>query len=151
MTRTMTPDQFQAELDRRGPDLAAWDPDRAAAARLLLDTSAEARAMHGAARRMAALLARPAPDVSDLKARIMAAARASGQAIRDNVVVPFPTRRVVAPAAFALAASLLFGVFAGWSGLITDPFGTDPFGTQAVDDDPTYEFQALMAGDNYDS
>lgn len=150
MTMMMTPDQFQAELDRRGPDLSTWDAGRAAAARLLLDTSVEARTMHGTALRLAGLLARPAPEVLDLKQRIMAAARASGQAVHQTVtrqtVVPFPTRRVVAPAALALAASLLFGVFAGSSGLITDPFGS-----QTVDDDPTYEFQALMAGDNYDS
>lgn len=145
MTKTMTIRQFDDLLDRLGPDLGQWPEAKAPAARNFLETSAEARAHLDQARRVAALTRRPLPDVETLKARILAAARATHQAVRDNVV-PFPTRRVVTPAAFALAASLLFGVFAGWSGLIADPLGN-----ATVGDDAAYDFQALIAGDNYDS
>lgn len=139
----MTPNQFQADLDRLGPDLDRWPHGEAA--RALLAASAEAAGQWAEAQRVATALRAPAPDVLALKARILAAAQASGQAIRANVV-PFPMRRVVAPAALALAASLIFGVFAGWTGMIADPLGNSANG-----DDPTYEFQALLAGENYDS
>ena len=143
MNEPMTPNQFQADLDRLGPDLDRWP--HAAPARALLATSAEAAARLAEARHLEAALRAAPPDVSALKARILAAALASGQAVRANVV-PFPMRRVVAPAALALAASLIFGVFAGWTGMIADPLGNG-----ASSDDPTYEFQALLAGENYDS
>lgn len=145
----MTPNQFQADLDRLGPDLDRWP--HVAAARALLAGSAEAAGQWAEANRVDTALRAPVPDVSALKARILAAAQtlalaqASGQAIRANVV-PFPMRRVVAPAALALAASLIFGVFAGWTGMIADPLGNGANG-----DDTTYEFQALLAGENYDS
>ncbi|PWR18027.1 hypothetical protein [Zavarzinia compransoris] len=141
----MTPTQFQTDLDRFGPDLDLWPVPRAVAARHLLAESDDARARQREAATIAAALLAPAPDLAALKTRILAAARASGQALRANVV-PFPTRRVVAPAAAALAASLLFGIFAGWTGMIADPLGNSAGG-----DDAGYEFQALLTGENYDS
>lgn len=145
MTKTMTLTHFTNALDRYGPDLADWSAPSAAAARDLLRHSAAAREALDTARAMATGIRAPAPDVSDLKARILAAARASSQMIRDNVV-PFPTRRVLTPAVFALAASLLVGIFAGWTGMVGDPL-SGAYG----DDAQSYEYQALTAGDNYDS
>ncbi|MCW0180129.1 hypothetical protein [Zavarzinia sp.] len=145
MTKTMTLIHFTHALDRHGPDLSCWPAPSAAAGRELLRHSAVAREALSAAEATATVLRAPMPDVSDLKARILAAARASGQALRDNIV-PFPTRRVLAPAVFALAASLLVGIFAGWTGMVGDPL-TTTYG----DDAQSYEIQALTAGDNHDS
>lgn len=145
MTKTMTPTHFANALDRYGPDLADWPAPSAAAGRELLRQSVAAQETLRAAEIAAGALRKPLPDVGDLKARILAAARASGQAIRDTVV-PFPTRRVMTPALFALAASLLVGIFAGWTGMVGDPLSAG-YG----DDAPSYEIQALTAGDNYDS
>ncbi len=145
MTRPMTDKHFAELLDRLGPDLETWPPVLAIEARGLLASSSAARLLLDEAQRLDRLVRRPAPDVADLKARILAAARATGQSIRDNVV-PFRPRRFLAPAAFALAASLLVGVFAGWSGLVGDPLTT-----YAGDDAASLELQALTAGDSYDS
>lgn len=145
MTKTMTPTHFTHALDRHGPDFADWPAPAATAARDLLRHSAAAREALDTAQTVATGIRAPAPDVSDLKARILAAARASGQMIRDNVV-PFPTRRVLTPAALALAASLLVGIFAGWTGMVGDPL-SGAYG----DDAQSYEYQALTAGENHDS
>ncbi|RJF87140.1 hypothetical protein D3874_08965 [Oleomonas cavernae] len=137
--------QFTDDLDRFGPDLSLWPADRLGDASRLLATSATARALLDDAVRIAGRLARPAPEVSALKARILAAARAGGQAMRDNVV-PFRARPIVTRAGMALAASLVFGLFVGWTGMISDPLSNS-----GGDDLDGSTIQALIVGDNYDS
>ena len=137
--------QFTDNLDRFGPDLSLWPADQLGEARRLLATSSTARGLLDEAVQVAQRLQRPAPDVTALKARILAAARAGGQALRDNVV-PFQARRIVTRAGMALAASLVFGLFIGWTGMISDPLSN---GTG--DDLDGSSIQALIVGDNYDS
>lgn len=145
MKTTMDFAQFTEALDRWGPDFEQWPAGAASAGRMLYADSTSAQEARRRAETAARVLLAPAPDVAALKARILAAARVSGRVIRDNVV-PFPTRLVVAPAAFALAASLLVGIFAGWTGMIGDPLASG-----VGEDAPSYEFQAFSAGENYDS
>jgi len=137
--------QFTDNLDRFGPDLVQWPADQIGDARRLLATSAAARAALDDAVHIAARLQRPAPDVNALKARILAAARAGRQVLRDNVV-PFRVQPMVTRAAMALAASLVFGLFVGWTGMISDPLSNS-----GGDDLDGSTIQALIVGDNYDS
>jgi hypothetical protein len=137
--------QFTANLDRFGPDLGLWPADQREDAQRLLATSGAARAALDDAVHIAARLQQPAPDISALKVRILAAARASSQALRDNVV-PFRARPIVTRAVMALAASLVFGLFVGWTGMISDPLSNG-----GGDDLDGSTIQALIVGDNYDS
>lgn len=138
---TMQINQFTDRLDRHGHDLSLWPPADLAEARQLLAVSPVARGMLDDAEHVAERLARPAPDVSALKARIMAAARAGAQNI-----VPFRARPIIARAAMTLAASLIVGLFIGWTGMISDPLAGN-----AGEDLDGAGIQALIVGDNYDS
>lgn len=141
---TMPISEFTGYIDRFGPDLSLWPAEAFERSRRLLATSAEARRMLDEASRIAFLVQRPAPDVTALKARILAAARAGGQALRDNVV-PFTGRRIVTRAAVALAASLVVGLFVGWTNMVSDPLSA------SGEDIDGSNIQALIVGENYDS
>ncbi len=112
---------FERLLDVHGADLAHWPPDVRAAAQALLQEDSQARALLDEARALEALLAAdaPPPPAAGLQQRIMAAAGISGgQAAR-------PARKAANDnhlpwwAAMPLAASLLLGVWLGFSGALS--------------------------------
>jgi hypothetical protein len=104
--------RFEDDLDRMGPELAAWPVDARVRAERLLATDARALAALEAARFVeAALRTPPGPPASaELRARILGAA-ANRPSVRPVARAARWARLGIGTA--ALAASLLLGFFVG--------------------------------------
>ena len=154
--------RFEALLDRQGADLAAWQPDDAAAARALMAISPEARRQFALAEGVdAGLHATGATGASaELLQRVLASAYAAPQmpAPRRRSLGGWLRGRAAGPAAqwrgwmaglAAATAAMLLGFVLGVSGAVPfQPRGSDQLALLAGSEpDEGAEMAAVMLGD----